>query len=71
MLHLTQIDLAADPLAARFIKTEVVQVLFAPEPGELISLEGPNKYQVGDAIITGVKGERWPVQKSKFLENYF
>ena len=70
MLHLTQIDLAADPLAARFIKTEVVQVMFAREPGELISLEGPNKYQAGDAIITGCTGDRWSVDRHKFEAKY-
>ena len=69
-LHLTDIDLAHDPDAAHYFKTEVVQVVFAPEAGELISLEGPNKYQVGDAIITGCTGDRWSVDRHRFDAKY-
>ena len=70
MKHLTDIDLATDPEAAHYLKTEVVQVVFAREPGELISLEGPNKYQIGDAIITGCTGDRWSVDRDKFNAKY-
>ena len=70
MLHLEQIDLAQDPAAARYIKTEVVQVEFARVPGELVSLEGPNKYQIGDAIITGCTGDRWSVDRHRFAAKY-
>lgn len=70
MHHITEIDLINDPEAGRFIKTEVVHVIFAPEPGELISLEGPNKYQVGDAIITGCTGDRWSVDRHRFDAKY-
>ena len=70
MLHLNEINLGIDPLAGHFIKTEVVQVMFAREPGELISLEGPNKYQVGDAIITGCTGDRWSVDRHRFDAKY-
>jgi hypothetical protein len=70
MLELKNIDLTQDPEAGRFIKTEVVQVVFAWEPGELISLEGPNKYQIGDAIITGCTGDRWSVDRDKFNAKY-
>lgn len=69
-LHLTDIDLSQDPEAAHYLKTEVVQVVFAPEPGELISLEGPNKYQVGDAIITGCTGDCWSVDRHRFDAKY-
>jgi hypothetical protein len=47
-----------------------VAVEFAQADGTVETLEGPVRCLRGDAIITGVKGERWPVQKSKFLENY-
>lgn len=70
MRHLEAIDLAQDSAAALFIKTEIVQVIFAPEPGELVSLEGPNRYQVGDAIITGCTGDRWSVDRHRFDAKY-
>ena len=70
MLHLTDIDLEQDPAASRYLKTEVVQVVFALAPGELISLEGPNQYQVGDAIITGCTGDRWSVDRYRFDAKY-
>ena len=70
MLHLDNIDLTLDPAAAHYLKTEVVQVVSAPEPGELISLEGPNKYHTGDAIITGCTGDRWSVDRHRFDAKY-
>ena len=70
MLHLEQIDLSQDSAAGRFIKTEVVQVMFAKTPGELVSLEGPNKYQTGDALITGCTGDRWSVDRHRFDAKY-
>lgn len=70
MLELKKIDLTSDPAAHHFIKTEVVQVVFASEPGELASLEGPNKYQIGDAIITGSTGDRWSVDRHRFDAKY-
>lgn len=70
MRHITEINLSSDPEAGRFIKTEVVQVVFATEPGELISLEGPNQYQAGDAIITGCTGDRWSVDRHRFDAKY-
>ena len=70
MLHLDNIDLTQDAAAGRFIKTEIVQVMFAREPGELISLEGPNRYQTADAIITGCTGDRWSVDRHRFDAKY-
>jgi len=70
MLHLEQIDLSQDPAAGRFIKTEVVQVVFAKAPGQLVSLEGPNQYQTGDALITGCTGDRWSVDRHRFDAKY-
>ncbi|MGT2454382.1 PGDYG domain-containing protein [Cupriavidus basilensis] len=63
-------DLRTDPAAAPYQKHEVVQVAFAKEPGELISLEGPNRYQPGDAIITGSTGDRWVVSRARFDPKY-
>lgn len=70
MLHLENIDLSQDVAAGCFIKTEIVQVTFASQAGELVSLEGPNKYQVGDAIITGCTGDRWSVDRHRFDAKY-
>lgn len=70
MPTLTQIDLRADPAAARYQKHEVVQVAFARAAGELASLEGPNRYQPGDAIITGSTGDRWVVSRERFDPKY-
>ena len=70
MLHLEQIDLTQDSAADYYLKTEIVQVAFAREPGELISLEGPNQYQIGDAIITGCTGDRWSVDRHRFETKY-
>ncbi|MGO4158619.1 PGDYG domain-containing protein [Cupriavidus sp. YAF13] len=70
MPTLAHIDLRTDPAAALYQKHEVVQVAFAKEPGELISLEGPNRYQPGDAIITGSTGDRWVVSRERFDPKY-
>ena len=70
MLELRNIDLTADPLAARYVKEEIVDVEFARQAGDLISLEGPNRYQVGDALITGSTGSRWSVSRDRFDAKY-
>ena len=70
MLALANIDLARDPAAARYVKSETVHVSFARQAGELISLEGPNRYQTGDAIISGSTGSRWSVSRDRFAAKY-
>ena len=70
MLNLENINLAADLLAARYVKAEIVDVSFAREAGVLISLEGPNNYQPGDALITGSTGSRWSVSRERFDAKY-
>jgi hypothetical protein len=70
MVELTGIDLASDLRAARYVKTEMVDVTFARQDGELTSAEGPNCYQIGDALITGSTGTRWSVARSRFDEKY-
>jgi len=70
MLELTDIDLAVDPLAARYVKTEIVSVIFAKRDGELSSAEGPNRYRSGDALITGATGTRWSVSRDRFDAKY-
>jgi hypothetical protein len=64
------LDLANDPAAQRVVKNETVLVQFAAGAGELMSLEGPNRYQPGDALLTGATGERWVVSRDRFDEKY-
>jgi hypothetical protein len=70
MLHLSQLDLATDPAARRVVKDEAVTVEFAAAAGELMSLEGPNRYASGDAIVTASSGERWVVSRERFDPKY-
>jgi hypothetical protein len=70
LLELKNIDLTTDPLAAHYVKTEVVTVAFAQHEGELISLEGPNRYKAGDALITGSTGSQWSVSRHRFDAKY-
>ncbi|MGC4008189.1 MAG: PGDYG domain-containing protein [Pseudomonas sp.] len=70
MIELTQLDLRSDPAAQRVVKDETVTVEFAAATGELMSLEGPNRYAVGDAIISGATGERWVVSRQRFDPKY-
>lgn len=70
MIELTNLDLRTDPLAQRVVKDETVTVEFAAGVGELMSLEGPNRYQAGDALISGSTGERWVVSRDRFDAKY-
>ncbi len=70
MLELTHLDLSTDPLARRVVKDETVTVAFAAGDGELMSLEGPNRYVAGDALITGSTGDRWVVSRARFDPKY-
>lgn len=64
-------DLTADPRALHVRKRPVpVRVDFAPNDGVCPTLEGPVRYQRGDAILTGSRGERWPVSRDLFLAGY-
>ena len=64
-------DLAAEPRALRVCKKPIpVQVEFATFEGTCETLEGSVRFRAGDAILTGVKGERWPVGREAFLSSY-
>jgi len=47
-----------------------LQVYFATEDGFLTTAEGPVTYTKGDALVTGTKGEKWPVQRERFEATY-
>ncbi len=70
MIQLEDIDLRGDPAAARYVKDETVAVEFAAMQGELTSLEGPNRYMPGDALVTGTGGARWVVARERFDAKY-
>ena len=70
MNHLTNLDLSHDTAARRVVKDETVAVEFAATQGELMSLEGPNRYMPGDALITGSTGDRWVVSRERFDAKY-
>ncbi len=63
-------DLSSDAAAARYVKDETVDVVFAVEDGELRSREGINRYRRGDALITGSTGDRWSVSRERFDIKY-
>ncbi len=63
-------DLAGDHAAARYVKDEMVDVVFAAAAGALQSREGINRYRAGDALITGSTGDRWSVSRERFDAKY-
>ena len=48
----------------------VLEVAFAHENIVIDTLEGLVPAATGDAVITGVRGERWPVPRTRFAELY-
>ena len=51
-------------------KANPIQYKKAIEPGSIETLEGPVEYQAGFYIITGPKGEQYPIPPAKFNELY-
>ena len=51
-------------------KPTLLLVGFALQDGVCVTLEGPVHYQKGDAIITGTRGEQWPVSRDTFFIRY-
>jgi hypothetical protein len=47
-----------------------IQYDTATQPGTVDTLEGPVKYDVGHKIITGPKGEKYPVSPESFADKY-
>jgi hypothetical protein len=45
-------------------------VVFVPQDGICDTLEGPVATRAGDAVLTGVRGEKWPVRRDLFLSSY-
>jgi hypothetical protein len=70
MIELKNLDLRSDAAAQRVVKDETVLVEFAGGDGELMSLEGLNRYAPRDALVTGSTGERWVVSRDRFDAKY-
>ncbi|QBQ99517.1 PGDYG domain-containing protein [Paraburkholderia pallida] len=51
-------------------RRDPVDVEIAARDGVMTTLEGPVSYRAGDALITGVRGERWPVDRQRFERTY-
>jgi PGDYG protein len=70
MLDFEGIDLRTDPLAAWWVKSEMVEVAFARTAGVVASREGGNRYRAGDALVTGSNGDQWSVSRGRFDARY-
>ncbi len=70
MNELKDVDLHRDSAAGRYVKDETVTVEFAASDGTLMSLEGPNRYEPGDALVTGTGDARWVVERARFDAKY-
>jgi hypothetical protein len=51
-------------------KPVVVHVAFAVDGGTMSTPEGPVAFEAGDAILTGVRDERWPIARERFEASY-
>jgi hypothetical protein len=68
---MTMGDLRNDPAARRTrILALALPAEFASSDGILTTREGPVAYAQGDALLTGIAGERWPVPRQRFAEAY-
>ncbi|WP_089159855.1 PGDYG domain-containing protein [Caballeronia sordidicola] len=64
-------DQSNRPVTDRYAKRrDPVEVEIAQAPGVPATLEGEVGYNAGDALITGVKGERWPASRERFERTY-
>jgi PGDYG protein len=63
-------DLDADLDAVWSVKDELVTVEFAITAGSLESAVGTNRYEPGDALLTGSTGDRWCVSRARFDAKY-
>ena len=70
MLKIDNVDLRTESVAALYIKSEVVDVVFAKTAGQLLSREGVNVFCIGDALITGTTGDQWSVSRDRFEVKY-
>lgn len=53
-----------------FKKPIVLKFEYSTKNQTIMTKEGPATCSVGDAIMTGTKGERWPIKREDFLRTY-
>ncbi len=64
-------DIGRHPKVFLAVKLPIaVSVTFAENPGTVQTREGMVDYREGDALLTGVEGEQWPVVREKFFQSY-
>lgn len=63
----TQQNYGALPYEKKILSFDVV---FSDHEQTIETLEGPVQCLPGDAIVTGISGERWPVKPEKFRQKY-
>lgn len=55
----------------KYLKLKLpTQVKFASVAGVLPTIEGDVAYQAGDALMTGIEGEHWPISRATFEATY-
>jgi hypothetical protein len=65
------VEPSSDPRRRRVVKRRLrVLVTFASSAGTTETLEGPVAHEAGDAIVTGVADEQWPVPRATFFARY-
>jgi hypothetical protein len=63
--------LDCDASARRALRRPVtLRVRFAEAPGVLQTLEGPVRHRAGAALVCGLRGECWPVERGPFERRY-
>jgi hypothetical protein len=66
-----EIELTNDPSAQQVQKKAIpLQYRIAEKPEIVQTLENPVKARVGDYIMTGTRGENWPIPVEKMKETY-
>lgn len=69
-MNIITLNLETDANAIRVQKTERVAVSFATQTGTLRSREGLNNYGVHDAIVQSASGDKWVVNRARFMDKY-
>jgi hypothetical protein len=71
MIKGNDLDLTNEKQAKKVQKKAMpIVVKFAANDGCCETKEGDVSYKVGDAILTGVEGEQWPIERPKFDASY-
>lgn len=59
------------PPSRKYLKMPILAAVeFSQACGTVETLEGTVRYEAGDALMTGVEGECWPIARSRFEKTY-